>query len=169
MDADEEYSAYVSARWTTLLRSAIFLGCPVSEAEDLVQATLVKCYVAWNKVRKAHDKDAYVYRVLVNTHTSNRRRFWGRERPSADLPVAAVVGDATASSDLSDSVQRALAGLNRQSRAVVVLRFFADLTEQQTADALGIQTGTVKSRLSRALDHLAEDPNLCDLPGGSPR
>ncbi len=62
MDADEEYSAYVSARWTTLLRSAVFLGYPVHEAEDLVQATLVRCYVAWDKVRKAHDKDAYVFR-----------------------------------------------------------------------------------------------------------
>ncbi|MDQ3485722.1 MAG: hypothetical protein M3445_10005, partial [Actinomycetota bacterium] len=49
-------------------------------------------------------------------------------------------------------------------RAVVVLRYFADLTEQQTADALGVPSGTVKSRLSRALDHLADDPNLCDLP-----
>ena len=68
MDADEEYSAYVSARWSTLMRSAILLGCQVHEAEDLVQATLVKCYVAWDKVRKAHDKDAYVFRVLV-THT----------------------------------------------------------------------------------------------------
>lgn len=122
MDADEEYSAYVSARWSTLMRSAILLGCQVHEAEDLVQATLVKCYVAWDKVRKAHDNDAYVYRVLVNTHTSNRRRFWGRERPSDDVPVAAAVSDATALSDLTDSVQRALAGLNRQSRAVVVLR-----------------------------------------------
>jgi len=110
-----------------------------------------------------------VYRVLVNTHTSNRWRFWGRERPSDDVPVAAAVSDATALSELTDSVQRALAGLNRQTCAVVVLRYFADLTEQQTADALGVPAGTVKSRLSRALDHLAEDPNLCDLPGGSPR
>lgn len=81
MDADEEYSAYVSARWSTLMRSAILLGCQVHEAEDLVQATLVKCYVAWDKVRKAHDKDAYVYRVLVNTHTSNRRRY-GEDGPA---------------------------------------------------------------------------------------
>ncbi len=165
MDADEEYSAYVSARWTTLLRAAILLGCPSHEAEDLVQATLVKCYVAWDKVRNAHDKDAYVYRILVNTHTSNRRRFWGRERPVDDMPVAAAVNDETELSDLTDSVQRALAGLSRQSRAVVVLRYFADLTEQQTAYALGVPSGTVKSRLSRALDHLADDPNLCDLPG----
>lgn len=49
MDADEEYSAYVSARWSTLMRSAILLGCQVHEAEDLVRATLVKCYVAWDK------------------------------------------------------------------------------------------------------------------------
>lgn len=110
-----------------------------------------------------------MYRVLVNTHTSNRWRFWGRERPSDDVPVAAAVSDATALSELTDSVQRALAGLNRQTCAVVVLRYFADLTEQQTADALGVPAGTVKSRFSHALDHLAEDPNLCDLPGGSPR
>ncbi len=167
MDGDEEYSAYVGARWNTLLRAAILLGCPVQEAEDLVQAALVKCYVSWDKVSKAHDRDAYVYRVLVNTHTSNHRRLWWRERPSPDMPMMAASNDVTALSDLTDSVHRALAGLGRESRAVVVLRFFADLTEQQTADALGIPAGTVKSRLSRALDHLAQDPNLCDLPGGS--
>ncbi len=76
MEPDEEYSVYVGARWPALLRSAVLLGCTVHEAEDLVQASLVKCYVSWDKVMRATDRDAYVYRVLVNTHRSNHKRWW---------------------------------------------------------------------------------------------
>lgn len=164
VDADEDYSNYVSARWPALLRSAVLLGCSLHEAEDLVQAALVNCYVSWDKVAKAADRDAYVYRVLVNTHTSNHRRRWWGERPSHRLPEDAAQ-DANALVDLADLVQRALAGLSVANRQVVILRFFADLTEQQTSDALGIPTGTVKSRLSRAFAQLAEDPHLADLLG----
>ncbi len=166
MDAEEEYTAYVSARWTRLLHSAMLLGCSLHEAEDLVQSTFVKCYVAWDKVTKADDKDAYVYRVLMNTFTSSRRRFWGRERPTDTIPERSSA-DAGGSIETTDSVRRALAGLSEQARGVVVLRFFADLSERQTAIVLGIPGGTVKSRLSRAMAQLAHDPNLIDLPGGS--
>ncbi|MFY9913909.1 MAG: SigE family RNA polymerase sigma factor [Nocardioidaceae bacterium] len=166
MDDDEQYSAYVSARWTRLVHAAMLLGCSFHEAEDLVQSTFVKCYVAWDKVLKADDRDAYVYRMLMNTYTSSRRRFWGRERPSKVLPEPSA-GDASGSVELADSVRRALAGLGEPARAVVVLRFFADLTERQTATVLGIPSGTVKSRLSRAMEQLSHDPHLIDLPGGS--
>ncbi len=165
VDADEDYSDYVSARWPALLRSAVLLGCSLHEAEDLVQAALVNCYVSWDKVAEAADRDAYVYRVLVNTHTSNHRRRWWREHPSHRLPENAAMQDANALVDVADLVQRALAGLSVANRQVVVLRFFADLTEQQTAAALGIPAGTVKSRLSRAISQLAKDPHLADLLG----
>jgi len=165
VDADEDYSDYLSARWPALFRSAVLLGCSRHEAEDLVQAAFVNCYVSWDKVTKAADRDAYVYRVMVNAHTSNHRRRWWKERPSHELVEKAAAEDENALVDLADLVQRALVGLSVPSRQVVVLRFFADLSEQQTADALGIPAGTVKSRLSRAFAQLAKDPHLADLLG----
>ncbi len=74
MDADTDYSEYVRARWPALFRSAVLLGCSLHEAEDLVQAALVNCYGSWDKVTGAADRDACVYRVLMNAHASNHRR-----------------------------------------------------------------------------------------------
>jgi RNA polymerase sigma-70 factor (sigma-E family) len=166
-DVDEEFSLFVAERWPTLIRAARLIGCSPSEAEDVVQSALVKCYVSWSRVRRADDRDAYAYRVLLNTHRSARRRMSSRETP-ADLTQA--VHDAPAdAAELSTSVERALARLTPQARQVVVLRYYVDLSERQTADALGIPAGTVKSRLARALAQLSEDPSLADLPGWSPR
>ena len=76
MDTDGDFSAYASARWGTLVRSAIVLGCTLDDAQDLAQTTLVRCYTAWPKVQQAADRDAYVYRMLLNCHRDNRRRRW---------------------------------------------------------------------------------------------
>ena len=168
MDRDEDYAAYVNARWAGLVRAAALLGCSRADAEDLAQATLVRCYVCWSKVTGAADRDAYVYRMLVNSLRSSRRRRWWSERPTAELPNTPDPTDDFGRADLTDSVHRALAELGEDSRAVVVLRYYADLTERQTADVLGIAIGTVKSRMSRALAQLATDPHLSDLPGGTP-
>jgi RNA polymerase sigma-70 factor (sigma-E family) len=165
VDVDEEYSAFVAARWPALVRSAVLLGCSANEAEDLVQSTLVKCYVSWDKVAKASNQDGYVYRIMLNTHRSNHRRSW-REQPSDRLPES-VPTDSSEAFGLADTVRGALSGLSLDSRAVVVLRFFADFTDQQTADVLAIPVGTVKSRLSRALSRLAQDPQLSDIIGRS--
>ncbi len=137
VDADD-YSVFVSTRWPVLLRSAVLLGCPLHEAEDLVQATLVKCYASWDKVTKADNRDAYVHRVLINTHVSNRRRWWQRERPSDQMADRPTPDDAEGLSELAHTVRRALEGLSRESRAVIVLRYIADFTEQETADVLRI-------------------------------
>lgn len=162
---DDEFTQYVGARWPTLVRTAILLGCSPHEAEDVTQAALVKCLASWDKVRRAGDRDAYVYRVLVNTHTDSRRRRWWSERPSAVLPERADPDDATSRIEVADAVTRALDALTPPARAVVVLRYYAHLGEQQTAAVLGVPAGTVKSRLSRALDQLAADDNLADLRG----
>lgn len=167
MDRDEDYAAYVNARWAGLVRAAVLLGCSRPDAEDTVQATLVRCYVSWSKVQGATDRDAYVYRMLVNTLTTSRRRRWWAERPTAELTAAAEPVDEFDQADVTDGVRRAVAQLGTDSRAVVVLRYYADLSERQTADALGIPVGTVKSRMSRALAQLALDPHLSDLPGGT--
>ena len=161
MDADDDrdFAEFVSARWGALVRSALVLGCSQEEAQDLAQTTLLRCHRAWRKVQRADDRDAYVYRVLLNCHRDDRRRRWWGERPTAVLPDTGVP-DATHQVAEADALHRALAGLNRSAREVVVLRYLAQLSEQQTADVLGVPPGTVKSRLSRALASLADDPHL---------
>ena len=158
----DDFSEYVAARWPTLVRSAVLLGCSHPEAEDLVQTALERCLVKWNKVRAADDRDAYVHRVLINSFLSARRRRWHGERPSAVLPESSGT-DQTAGVDETDAVLRALDRLPTDQRTAVVLRHYAHLSEQQMASALGIATGTVKSRLSRAVKALAQDPNLAEL------
>jgi RNA polymerase sigma-70 factor (sigma-E family) len=163
---DPEYDEYVLARWPALVRSAVGLGCDAEEARDLAQTTLLKCYVSWRKVRKAHDRDAYVYRILLNSYRDSHRRQWWGELPTAEMPERASA-DPTVDADLADAVGRALADLDEGQRAVVVLRYFAHLTEAQTATVLGLPPGTVKSRLSRALAKLAIHPQLSDPVEGA--
>ncbi len=164
MDHDADYSAFAGARWASLVRSAVFLGCNLEEAHDLAQATLLRCYTAWRKVERAQDRDAYVYTILLNCHRDSRRRRWWGEQPSAALPERATDGDLAESVAVADAVHRALADLTPVHREVVVLRFYAHLSEQQTAEVLGIAPGTVKSRVSRALAKLASNAHLTEGP-----
>jgi RNA polymerase sigma-70 factor (sigma-E family) len=164
--ANEEFTEYASAHWRWLVRSAVLLGCTFHEAEDLAQTTLMGCYVSWAKVVRATDQDAYVAKVLINSYRQSRRRHWWGERPTAQLPDVARHADATAAVDGTETVRRALACLTPAHREVVLLRFYMQLTERQTAEALGISPGTVKSRLSRALEQLSASPHLADLRNG---
>lgn len=161
---EREFTEYVAATWPRLVRSAILLGCSPTEAEDVVQTALTKCLVHWSRVRKADDRDAYVYTVLVNTFTSSRQRRWWGERPTEVLPEVAVA-DATEASDLGDAVRRCLDRLPADQRTAVVLRYYVHLTEAQMAEVLRVAPGTVKSRLSRALKVLAADETLAELRG----
>jgi RNA polymerase sigma-70 factor (sigma-E family) len=147
---DEDFSTFVAARWTSLVRVAVYLGCSPTEAEDLVQTTLLRCYRAWPRVRSADRVDAYVHRALVTTLAKSRRRLWRGEVPTSELPDE-TGRDASADSDARADLHRALQRLSPDHRAVLVLRFIGDLTEQQTADALNVPIGTVKSRVARAL------------------
>lgn len=169
MDRDgrnAEFTEYVAARWARLVRSAVLLGCTPAEAEDIVQAALTRCLVNWSKVRRADDRDAYVHRILFNTFTSARRRHWTRERPVAEVPDQQQVDDTTAYDD-SDAIVRSLQRLTPDQRVAVVLRYYAHLSEQQMTVALDAPAGTIKSRLSRALKVLADDPNLSEFRGAS--
>ena len=167
MDHDSDFAAYAREAWGSLVRSAVFLGCNPVDAEDLAQTTLVRCYTAWPSVVRADNRTAYVYRVLVNCLRDSQRRRWRLERPTERMPdrphVFETQRDETVAVEIADAVHRALAGLTKPNRDVVVLRYFAGLSEQQTAAALEIPPGTVKSRLSRALAHLAADDHLSDL------
>ena len=161
----EDFSAYVSARWPALVRSAVLLGCSYQEAEDMVQTALIRCYGAWDRIAKASDPDAYVHKVLVNCWAKSRKRRWWGEKPTADLPDS-VGPDNTADVALSHALATALGRLSPQHRAVLVLRYAADMTEQQVAEALEIPVGTVKSRLSRATAACAADGQLIELQEG---
>lgn len=161
MDYDGEFSAYANARWDALVRSAVVLGCNLDEAHDLAQTTLLRCYTAWRKVRRADDRDAYVYRVLLNCHRDSRRRRWWGEKPTGTLPDEAVA-DRTAQVAATDSITRALADLSHVNREAIVLRYYADLTEAQIAQVLDVAHGTVKSRLSRAVAQLAHSSHLIE-------
>lgn len=169
MNRDDEaaYAAWVDQAWPTLVRAAVFLGAQPHEAEDLAQTTLVRCYTGWERVSSADNRDAYVYRMLLNALRDVRRTRWWRDRNStgrdeydADARPSPDASDAVAT---ADAVHRALGGLSVPNRAVVVLRYFVQLTEKQTAEVLGIAPGTVKSRLSRSLAQLATDDHLLDL------
>ena len=110
MGRDDEFAGLVRDRWPALVRASVLLGCTVAEAEDLAQTALLRCYVAWNRVRSAADRDAYVYRVLVNCHRDSRRRRWWGERPAEQAPDVAV-DDGTGRVDDLDAVRRALGRL----------------------------------------------------------
>ncbi|MEP9384766.1 SigE family RNA polymerase sigma factor [Nocardioides sp. KR10-350] len=171
MDAETEaaYSTYVAERWRDLVRAAVFLGAAPHEAEDLAQQTLVRCYAQWARVSGADNRDAYVYRMLLNCLRDARRSRWWRGRVDRE-PTGPdqSVGDSAEAIAIADAVHRALAQLSKPNREVVVLRYFVQLTEAQTADVLGIAPGTVKSRLSRSLARLAANSHLLDLAGRTP-
>lgn len=160
---DDDYVAFVAARWPALVRSVMLLGASRPEAEDVVQTALESCLRSWRQVRAASDADAYVYRVVVNAHAKSRRRRWWGERPAEHLPELAAGDDVSERAALSTTVLAALNRLAPEHRAVLVLRFYADLSEAQTAAVLGIPAGTAKSRTSRALAQIADDRTLIAL------
>lgn len=165
MDSTQEaaYAEYVGTHWRDLVRAAIFLGADPHEAEDLAQTTLVRCYAGWTRVTGADNQDAYVYRMLLNALRDNRRARWWKSRVDVDVELDGSIDDHTNAVVLADAVHRALDGLSKVNREVVVLRYFVQLSEAQTATALGVPVGTVKSRLSRALAGLARDRHLQDI------
>lgn len=160
----DEFRHWVVARSPALLRTAYLLTGSRPDAEDLLQTALAKTYLAWDRVRDRAALDGYVRRVMVNAQTSFWRRRRVDERPTGVLPDRGGGRDATADLDLHDALWTALAGLPRRQRAAVVLRYYEDLSEADTADVLGVSLGTVKSTTSRALARLRADSSLRDDP-----
>ena len=154
MRNDADFAAYMAARWPFLVRSLVLIGCPRHEAEDVVQTGLARCYASWDRVRRADDVDAYVYRTVLNCwHKSRKRRWWG-EVPTEVLPEPPSVTDPTDAVLLRQALEEQLGQLTPEHREVLVLRFVADLTEPQVAEVLDVPVGTVKSRVARALSHI---------------
>ncbi len=154
---------YVAARQRALLRTARMLTGNQHTAEDLVQATLERVWPRWSRIARDGDPDAYVRRVLVNTYASWWRRKWRAETPASELPDVPLP-DPYGEADLADALRRLLPTLTPRQKAVVVLRFYDDLSEAATAEALGCSVGTVKSQTSKALARLRllPDPRVTE-------
>ncbi|MFD0416598.1 SigE family RNA polymerase sigma factor [Streptomyces sp. NPDC127108] len=156
------FASYVRARQLVLLRTARSLTANPSDAEDLLQTALTKTYVAWDRIEDHRALDGYVRRALLNTRTSQWRKRKVDEFACDELPEpdAVPAGDPAEQQALHDAMWRAIMKLPARQRAMVVLRYYEDLSEAQTAEVLGVSIGTVKSAVSRALGKLREDPEL---------
>ncbi|MEU3597451.1 SigE family RNA polymerase sigma factor [Streptomyces sp. NPDC006798] len=153
---DRGFEAFVAARGPRLLRTAWLLTGDVHLAEDLLQTALAKVWPKWSRISGKHP-EAYLRKTLVNTYTEWWRRRWRGEVPHAELPepgrrrAAPEPDDVFARVDLEQSMAAAVRALPVRQRAVVVLRFFEDLSVAETAATLGCTEGTVKSQSAKAL------------------
>jgi RNA polymerase sigma-70 factor (sigma-E family) len=158
----EDFSEFVEVAIPRLLRTALLLTGSDHDAWDLVQGSLVRVGVRWRRLDRGHDAHAYAQRTLVNLHVSTWRRL-RRELPyttDADHAAPALATDLV---DLHEALLPALKSLPPRQRAVVVLRYFEDLTEAQVADRLDCSVGTVKSQHAKAMVKLRTQ--LAATPG----
>ncbi|MBA3618675.1 MAG: SigE family RNA polymerase sigma factor [Acidothermales bacterium] len=147
---DADFRDFVAVRSRALLRTAYLLTGDYQLAEDLLQTALTKTYLAWGRIRDRGAVEAYVRTTMVTTQTSWWRTRWRRESPVDHVPDLPTSDGAEAADD-RELVRQHLRGLPTRQRAVVVLRYYDDLSEAEIARILGCSTGTVKSHASRAL------------------
>jgi RNA polymerase sigma-70 factor (sigma-E family) len=159
---EEEFRAFVAARYDALVRSARLMAPDPAQAEDFAQSALVTTFTRWPRLRDPAAAEAYTRTVLTRQCMRAARRRWRGEVPTDVVPERAA-GDGYAAVDNADAVRRALTALPVEQRAVLVLRYYADLSEQDIADVLRCSVGTVKSRASRALTALREHGLLDDV------
>ncbi|WP_324273347.1 SigE family RNA polymerase sigma factor [Blastococcus brunescens] len=142
------FAEFVGRQQRALLRLAYLLAGDRGHAEDLVQTALMKTYRHWDRIVARGEPSAYVRRALVTTHTSWRRRAWHREQPTGRLPDVAAPDDGDRH-DRDEALARALAALPPRMRATVVLRYYEDLSELQTAQLMGCSESTVNTQAAR--------------------
>ncbi|MEV6526004.1 SigE family RNA polymerase sigma factor [Longispora sp. NPDC051575] len=150
---EQDFREFVAARSPALLRTAYLLVGDWHRAEDLLQTALTRTYLAWRRLGEIEAVEPYTRKVLVNTATSWWRRRWHGERPTEVLPEAAGPDGADALL-ARDALWQQVRLLPTRQRAVLVLRYYEDQTEAETARLLGVSVGTVKSQTSRALGTL---------------
>jgi RNA polymerase sigma-70 factor (sigma-E family) len=163
---DGEFREFMHARWPVMVRLAYGLTGDQGHAEDVAQAAFARAYASWPRVRRSGNPDAYVRQIVVN---ENRNRFRKRrvtERLTDSPPESGLVDvartDTTRDYDERSALIAALQRLGPRQRAVIVLRYWMDLTEHQTAAALNCSVGTVKSQASRGLATLRDSIELVD-------
>lgn len=151
-DRDAEFTEYLRARSAWLTRIGYLLCGDWHRADDLAQMAAVRLYRHWNRASRVENLDAYARRILVNTYLDEKQTAWSRftflHRGAIEREAPAL--DADASLDLRDALER----LAPRQRATVVLRYYCDLSVEETAEVLGCSPGTVKSQTARALAHL---------------
>ncbi len=161
-----DFDVFVRSRSRALLRAACLLTGDQHLAEDLVQSALARTYRSWHRLRDVNHAEAYARRTMYHLQISFWRRCRVPEALSGDLPepLRAVRREDTNALALRLVLGRALLRLTPKQRAVLVLRFFEDRSEAETAEVLGVSTGTVKSQTARALLRLrATAPELTGL------
>jgi RNA polymerase sigma-70 factor (sigma-E family) len=156
---EHAFRDYVRARRHALLRTAYLLTGNLADAEDLVQSALAKTYLAWHRIVDRGAVDSYVRRAMVNTQISWWRRRRLEEFPTDEIPDQATA-DYPVSTDVQESLRRAIDRLPQRMRAAVMLRYYEDMTEAEVAEVLGVSVGTVKSTVSRAVAKLRIDVEL---------
>lgn len=152
---DARLGDYVRGQWPALVRYGTLLTGNAADGEEVVQAALVRVAVRWPFLRDKDNPDGYVRRAILRGFLNDRTRIRSRERSTATVPDV-FVRDPSAGVDDLVTVRRALATLPPRQRAVLVLRYLDDLSEQQAADVLGCSVGTVKSQASKGLAKLRE-------------
>jgi RNA polymerase sigma-70 factor (sigma-E family) len=154
-----EFSEFALARAGALQRAAYLMVGDSQLAQDLVQEALTKTYVAWPRLRDPRNAEAYCRKAITTTAISwFRRKGWNNERPTEHLPDDVSSGNAGHEATLAerDAVWRAMRQLPPRQRAALVLRFYDDLSEAQTAEAMGCAVGTVKSQVAAGLAKLRD-------------
>jgi RNA polymerase sigma-70 factor (sigma-E family) len=150
------FQEYVRGQQAFLLRSAYLITSDAETAHDLVQGALVRLWPRWERVSRMENVNAYVHRTLVTTYLGWRRRRWWGESPHGELPVEPLTADPQEAATDRVALAEVLRRLPARQRTVIVLRFYADLTEAQTATAMGCSVGTVKSQTAKALVRLRQ-------------
>lgn len=167
--AEIDFERFVGARTAALLRLAYLLTGEAHAAEDLVQDALIRAHRRWDRVAHAGNPDAYLRRIVVNEHLSWRRRRASRELAVAPGDLAAdVTADGQESLADRDLVWRLLHRLPARQRAVLVLRYYEDLPDEEIAGLLGCARGTVRSLAARAFGGLREHPELAEYAVPTP-
>ena len=160
VESDEEFRDFMRGRWSAMVRLAYTLTGDQGHAEDITQAAFASAYASWGRVRQAGDPDAYVRAIVIHENSKRFRRQRVREDLRADVPELGTDAD----DRLADRValRQALSLLGPRQRAVIVLRFWLDMSEAATAQALGCSVGTVKSQASRALATLRKHATITE-------
>ncbi|MFB6721577.1 SigE family RNA polymerase sigma factor [Kribbella sp. NPDC056345] len=153
-ERDQAFVEFVETANPSLRRTAYLISGDRHKADDIVQDALYKLYLHWPKVNRVGNPFAYARRMVVNAAYDGGRRPWRREVTIAAVPDQPVTEDFTAGHASRDEVLEALRTLAPRQRACVVLRYYEDLSIEQTAEVLGCSEGTVKSQAARGLDTL---------------
>lgn len=146
-----EFTEFAQARSGALYRAAYLMVGDTQLAQDLLHEALTKTYVAWPRLRDPRNAEAYARKAITTTAISwFRRRSWKNEQPTAETSDSQAGGFEDSAAE-REWLWQALLGLPPRQRAAIVLRYYEDLTEADTADAMGCAIGTVKSQVSAGL------------------